>query len=416
MSEQMKTEYCSERDMGVTRVEQAGNMTSKQLKILAVDDTEMNLALLERFIRKQGHQLVTARNGEEGVARFEAENPDLILMDVMMPVMDGYEATRQIRQRSGDRWLPIIFMSAKAGIEDQVAGLDAGGDDYLTKPVNLRILDAKIKAMQRIAEMGDALSAQTEELAQYRANAEEEKYLGNALMERMTRSSALSDELLDIWLLPAEHMSGDLVAACRSEDGRLYLMVADATGHGLLAAMMQLPVSQTFYHMASRGYSLSRIVAAMNSQLRLLVPRDRFVAATLVMVDTHNHFIELWNGGGPEVWFVDPKRKITHRFESNAAPLGIVVEEDFDTHTQIYQWSTPGELLLCSDGAIDALGRDEEPFGEQRLEQALNRYRDQSVCTAVAEALREFLGGQRAQDDISVVSVRCPLDEKAGPG
>ena len=395
---------------GEIRAKQQDSMASKQLKILAVDDTEMNLGLLERFIRKQGHQLITASNGEEGVAAFEAENPDLILMDVMMPVMDGFQATREIRQRSGDRWLPIIFMSAKAGIEDQVAGLDAGGDDYLTKPVNLRILDAKIKAMQRIAEMGDALSSQTQELEQYRANAEEEKYLGNALMERMTRSSALSDELLDTWLLPAEHMSGDLVAACRGEDGRLYLMVADATGHGLLAALMQLPVSQTFYHMATRGYSLGRIVTAMNSQLRLLVPRDRFVAATLVMVDARNHFIELWNGGGPEAWFVDGKRKIAQRFGSNAAPLGIVAEEDFDPHTQIHQWSMPGELLLCSDGAVDALGPGEEPFGEQRLEKALTRYRDKSVCTAVSEALREYLGGQRAQDDISVVSVRCPLD------
>jgi len=386
-------------------------VSEKALKILAVDDTEINLSLLARFFAKKGHEMITAANGLEAIERFESEQPDLILMDVMMPVMDGYDATREIRRRSGEKWIPIIFMSAKAAIEDQVEGLDAGGDDYLTKPVNMRILDAKIKAMQRIAEMGDALSLQAAELEKYRTNAEEEKYLGNELMERMTRSSKMADDLLDSWLLPAEHMSGDLVAACRGGDDRFYVMVADATGHGLLAAMMQIPVSQTFYHMTSRGYSLSRIVRSMNSQLRELVPRDRFVAATMIMVDVRNQLLEIWNGGGPEALFVDEQRNIVHRFESNAAPLGIISDEEFEPYTQVYQWQVAGELLACSDGAIDALNDKGEPFGEERLERSLSQLKDQSACTAVAEPLREYLQNQRAQDDISIVSVRCPIPD-----
>jgi CheY-like chemotaxis protein len=386
--------------------------SEKQLKILAVDDTELNLGLLERFCRKLGHELITAADGQEGIERFDSEQPDLVLMDVMMPVMDGYEATREIRKRSGEKWIPIIFMSAKASVEDQVAGLDAGGDDYLTKPVNMRILGAKIKAMQRIADMSDALASQAKELEKYHAAAEEEKYLGNALMERMTQASKLSDELLDSWLLPAEHMSGDLVAACRGGDNRFYVMVADATGHGLLAAMMQIPVSQTFYHMTSRDYTLSRIVRSMNSQLRELVPRDRFVAATLIMVDVRNQLIEIWNGGGPEALFVDEQRNIVHRFASNAAPLGILADDEFEAYTQVYQWQVAGELLACSDGAVDALNAKDEPYGEERLEKSLSQFKDKSACTAVAESLRKYLQGQRAQDDISVVSVSCPLAER----
>lgn len=386
-------------------------MDVKPLKILAVDDTEMNISLLGRFLHKFGHEMVVATNGQEAVDCFESERPDLVLMDVMMPVMDGYEATREIRKRSGDQWIPIIFMSAKAAVEDQVMGLDAGGDDYLTKPVNMHILGAKIKAMQRIAEMRDALAVQAKALEAYQAKAEEEKYLGNVLMERMTRASDLTDELVDSWLLPAEHMSGDLVASSRGKDGRLYVMVADATGHGLLAAMMQIPVSQTFYHMTDRGYSLSSIVSHMNSQLRVLVPRDRFVAATLIMVDAHNRLIEVWNGGGSETLFLDSQRKILHRFTSNAAPLGIIPEQQFEPQTQVYQWQQAGELLACSDGAVDALNDEQQPYGEERLAQSLSRYRDKTACTAVAEGLREYLKGGRAQDDISVVSVYCPMPE-----
>ena len=288
-------------------------------------------------------------------------------------------------------------------------GLEAGGDDYLTKPVNMRILAAKIKAMQRIVEMRSALAVQAKELEVYRANAEEEKYLGNVLMERMTRASDVSDELVNSWLLPAEHMSGDLVASNRGEDGRLYVMVADATGHGLLAAMMQIPVSQTFYHMTSRGYSLSRIVNSMNSQLRVLVPRDRFVAATVIMIDAQNQLIEIWNGSGPEALFLDENRNVVHRFKSNAAPLGVMSETDFESRTQVYQWSVGGELLVCSDGAIDALNDEEQPYGEERFERSLTQHRDKTACAAVTEGLQEYLKGESAQDDISVVSVRCPL-------
>lgn len=382
-------------------------MKDKKLKILVVDDTEANLSLLEKFILKRGHEVILATNGVLGVECFREQRPDLVLMDVMMPEMDGYEATLQIRELSGDQWIPIIFMSAKVSIEDQVKGLDVGGDDYLTKPVNLKILDAKIKAMQRIAEMRHALAEQARELGHYRENAEEEKNTAKDLMAHMTRAGELTDEVLDTWILPAEHMSGDLVAAAKTTDGRLYVMVADATGHGLLAAMMQLPVSQVFYTMANKAFSLPSMVTAMNSQLRSLVPRDRFIAATLVMVDQRNQFLEIWNGGSPPALFVTPEGVIKKRFVSRAQPLGVMGENDFSPYTEIYQWSTPGELLMYSDGAPDALDNNGEAFGDARLEQAVLSQAEATMCQSLANALTVYLQGKPGQDDISAVSIQC---------
>lgn len=386
-------------------------MNKKKLKILIVDDTETNVILLEKFILKQGHESIVATNGREGVERFEETQPDIILMDIMMPEMDGYESTRQIRKLCGEQWIPIIFMSAKIAVDDQVKGLDVGGDDYLTKPVNLKILDAKIKAMQRIAEMRHSLAEQAEELGRYREIAEEEKRTANQLMEYMTRAGKFTGDILESWVLPAEHLSGDLIAASQAVDERIYVMLADATGHGLLAAMMQLPVSQAFYTMAKEGYSLSSIVTAMNSQLRMLVPRDRFVAATLVMVDQRNQFIEIWNGGAPEALFVSQEQEIEKRFVSRAQPLGVMGEEEFSPYTEVYQWSSPGELLMYSDGALDALDADGQDFGSERLEQAVMQANDQNKCQAVKEALSDFLQNRPGQDDISVVSIKCPVGQ-----
>ncbi len=387
-------------------------MSGKTLKILVVDDTEANLSLFDKFIRRMGHETVFATNGLEAVARFEECRPDLVLMDVMMPEMDGYEATRQIRTLCNENWVPIIFMSAKASVDDQVMGLEAGGDDYLTKPVNLKILTAKITAMQRISEMQQALEDTASELQQYRDDAEQEMQLATRLMARITRSATLADSLLKVWTLPAVHMSGDLVAAARPFDDRLYVLLADATGHGLSAALMQMPVSQTFYDMAQAGYSVSSIVTAMNRQLRALMPRDRFVAATVVVFDEHNRLFEVWNGGNPEALLVDDEVGVIHRFMPRSPPLGIVGEDSFDARTEILQVTRGAELLLYSDGVLDADDTQGDTFDESGLAMAVDGKGGQSVCERVAAALRGHLGKRHGQDDISVVGIRCPASDE----
>lgn len=387
-------------------------MSGKTLKILVVDDTEANLSLFDKFIRRMGHETIFATNGLEAVARFEECRPDLVLMDVMMPEMDGYEATRQIRTLCNENWVPIIFMSAKASADDQVMGLEAGGDDYLTKPVNLKILAAKITAMQRISEMQQALEDTASELLQYRDDAEQEMQLATRLMARITRSATLADSLLKVWILPAVHMSGDLVAAARPFDDRLYVLLADATGHGLSAALMQMPVSQTFYDMAQAGYSVSSMVTAMNRQLRALMPRDRFVAATVVVFDERNRLFEVWNGGNPEALLVDDDVGVIHRFMPRSPPLGIVGEDDFDARTEILQVAQGAELLLYSDGVLDADDAQGNTFDESGLAMAIDGKSGQGVCERVAATLRAHLGKRRGQDDISVVGIRCPAPDE----
>ena len=100
-----------------------------KLKVLTVDDNRTNLQILQVFLKKLGHEAIPADNGEVAVAKYLEERPDLVLMDIMMPVMDGFEATRRIRALPSDRWVPIIFLSALDRDENLVGGLEAGGDD-----------------------------------------------------------------------------------------------------------------------------------------------------------------------------------------------------------------------------------------------------------------------------------------------
>ena len=128
------------------------------MKIAIVDDTLSNLLIVRKHIELLGHDAVTASSGAEALTLFERERPDLVLMDVVMPDMDGYAVTRRIRQiEAGACWTPIIFLTGLSAEDDLRAGIEAGGDDYLIKPVSPVVLGAKIKAMQRICDMRAAL-------------------------------------------------------------------------------------------------------------------------------------------------------------------------------------------------------------------------------------------------------------------
>src|SRR5262245_65587495 len=116
-------------------------------RILLVDDEELNVDMLKRRLEKRGYEVLVATNGEEAVAQARAGRPELILMDVKMPVMDGYEATRQIKADPALNAIPVIALTAQAMQDDRDKALAAGADEYETKPNNFNQLTAKIETM-----------------------------------------------------------------------------------------------------------------------------------------------------------------------------------------------------------------------------------------------------------------------------
>jgi PAS domain S-box-containing protein len=139
-------------------------MESSRFRVLVVDDTAANRNMMEVFLRKLGFDSIAAKDGREAVDVFKRERPDLILMDLMMPEMDGFEATRQIRRCQGEQWVPIIIMSALNSDQDIVAGLEAEADDYLVKPVSFAIFSAKLRTFMRLLNMQRSLASAVERM------------------------------------------------------------------------------------------------------------------------------------------------------------------------------------------------------------------------------------------------------------
>ncbi|HEY7252005.1 MAG TPA: response regulator, partial [Methylomirabilota bacterium] len=136
-------------------------------RILIVDDTPANVHILQTRLAAHGYDIVTASDGEEALAAVLAAQPDLILLDVMMPKLDGFEVCRRLRADTALPFIPIIMVTAKSDPKDVVAGLEAGGDEYLTKPVDQAALVARVKSMLRIKQLHDTVQALAEERAEW---------------------------------------------------------------------------------------------------------------------------------------------------------------------------------------------------------------------------------------------------------
>jgi adenylate cyclase len=159
----------------------------KPPRILIVDDNETNRDILRTRLGRQGYELIEAADGEEAVASARQHHPDLILLDVMMPKVDGIEACRQLKADAGLPFTPIILVTAKADSKDVVAGLEAGADEYLTKPVDQAALAARVKSMLRIKELTDEVRAQAADLVSWNRTLEQRVTQQLAHIERMDR-------------------------------------------------------------------------------------------------------------------------------------------------------------------------------------------------------------------------------------
>ncbi len=382
-------------------------IAEEALSVLVVDDVENNLALLSRLVSRLGHKVVLARDGAEAIARFQDGDPDLILMDIQMPVMDGFQTTAQIRALQGSRWVPVIYVTAHDLEGGLMQAIESGGDDYLTKPISAELLRAKLRAATRALGLQRENARQRAALERYYQAAEEEQKVASHLMRRLVQTDMLDDRAIQHRITPASHLSGDVIAAARTPGNALHVLLADGTGHGLAASLSVMPVVQPFYAMTEKGFGLPAIVREVNRKVREWSPIGRFVAATFVSVDAREAIVSVWNGGNPPVIKVNEQGEQVHRFLSRHLPLGIASDDSMDDSVERMSFARGDQLIACSDGVVEALSPSGEEFGIERLAQAGSRARGEQRMHALNVALNEHLAGAAAHDDLSLIVIDC---------
>jgi CheY-like chemotaxis protein/anti-sigma regulatory factor (Ser/Thr protein kinase) len=384
-----------------------------RMKILIADDTPTNVKQLQGVAQNMGHQTIVAVDGLSALEAFQAEAPDLVFMDIMMPGMDGITAVKHIRALPTDKWTPIIFYSALDRMQDIVSGLEAGGDDYLAKPASTQLLKAKINSYARQIALQGKVRTYAEELARWREDSEAQTRLGAHVMSRLTDAAGLRDQMVHSFNLPAETFSGDLLCAARAPGDVLNVMLADAAGHGLAAALSAMPLTQAFYSMTAKGFPLPSIAEELNRKLKAILPVDRFVAATLASIDVRNRTVEVWNGGNPECFFLSTQGEVVMRWPSRHPPLGILPEPLFSGVSETVVFQEPGDLVLSSDGLTEAENAAGAWLG-------IDGVIDLLACASSTDmrfkgllhGVDQHQQGKPARDDISCLMISVPIERR----
>ena len=375
------------------------------LTILIAEDSAADLLLLSTIVRRQGHQVLTASDGAQAVELFARERPQLVLMDALMPVMDGFEAARRIKQLAGEALVPIIFLTSLRQSEALAQCLDAGGDDFLPKPYNPLILAAKINAMDRLRRLQATVLQQRDLIAKHHDYLLHEQRVAKAVFDKVAHSGCINAAPNIRYLQsPYALFNGDLLLAAYTPAGDMHVLLGDFTGHGLPAAVGAMPLAEVFYGMTAKGYGLTQILREMNAKLKRILPVDMFCCATLLCLSTQRRAVEVWNGGMPEGYVHEVATGKRTPLISRHLPLGVLSAQAFDDRTEVWPMALGDRVFLLSDGVLDTADANEQLFGAERLQQvfAANREPDR-LFEDIEQALAAFCG--EARDDVSMLEI-----------
>lgn len=383
------------------KVLQADKSISKG-KALIVDDEPTNRLILQAHLSKSGYEIVSAVNGVEAVEKFNTEVPDIIFMDVMMPEMNGYEATKIIKSQCGDRFVPVIFLTAITNEEELAKCIEAGGDDFLTKPFSYILLKAKVDALERVRDLH-------REVRQHHDQILRDEEIAEELFSRVVMNENVELDKLQVMLRPAVTFSGDILLTARSPSGELYVLLGDFTGHGLVASIGALPTSDVFRTMTKNGFALSRILKELNRKLENLLPCDKFLALGAISVAKDVKSAKIWNGGIPSIIHLNAKREILNNFPAEHLALGIL--ENIDNEKPVHIDLSDGDsLVMYTDGVIEACSPSKEMYGEERFTTHLKNSNIDDILINVEKDLIKFTEGYAQDDDISMVVIPCTQD------
>jgi sigma-B regulation protein RsbU (phosphoserine phosphatase) len=366
-------------------------------RIVIVEDDPAILRGLSDNLRAEGYGVLPAGDGDAGYRLICDEQPDLVLLDVMLPGLSGYELCRRVR--SAGLTTPVVMLSARGDESDRVLGLDTGADDYVSKPFSLGELLARIRAILRQRrdwraehalvdrDLREAVDVQRQLLPRVRPAIDALDYSGCCI--------------------PARHVGGDYFDYVELGPGVLGLLVADVAGKGIPAALLVSSLHGAFRtHALMAGDRLAELAVTLNAHMCAAGALGRFATMLYVVVDTLQRRIVYVNAGHPPGILRRAGGPIV-RLEEGSLPLGIRADTSYNATELPLE---PGDwVVLYTDGVSEASSDGGEEFGDDRLVQTIAAHQasgPNAMCDAIVADVRAHTCGRAAADDLTIVAAR----------
>jgi serine phosphatase RsbU (regulator of sigma subunit) len=374
-------------------------------RILIVDDTPANIKILTELLRKD-YLLSVATSGADAleIARSK-DRPDLVLLDIMMPEMDGYEVCRRLKADPAMRDVPVIFVTAMSEVDDETKGFSLGAVDYITKPIRPPIVQARVAAHLELALARRTLADQNRELNDSLATA---AHVQRSLLPK----APPSQPGLEVAgrMIPCDAVGGDYLDFLTKEEfaGRGFgVAVGDVSGHGPAAALLMTAARACLRMRAARAGSLGEIVTEVNRCLVAdLGDIGRFM--TFYLLEVRENTASWVSAGHEPALLVDPALRTVKELEGDGLVLGVVADTTFREHHAPF--GTPGQVVaLCTDGITETWNDRGDQFGRDRLKESLLRHAAlpaTSVLEGVMKDVLDFRGPVPQKDDLTLVVLK----------
>jgi sigma-B regulation protein RsbU (phosphoserine phosphatase) len=366
--------------------------------ILIVDDNPSNVEILQARLAANDYEIITASDGEAGLAMARDRLPDLVLLDIMMPKMDGIEVCRHLRADSSLPFMPIIMVTAKSDSKDVVAGLEAGGDEYLIKPVDHAALVARVKSMLRIKSLHDTVLEQSALLQAQLKTATKVQSLFWPDIPELTGGSHIRAAAI-----PAAYVSGDLYDVIPLPDGSLLAYVADVSDKGVAAALVMAALSTRIRSEAQNQYEIDILLETVNNRLHSLTSEEGFFA-TIVLARywPDSGKMQLVLAGHLEPLWIS-ERGMGNLPQINGISLGVTPDVHYEKKEIML---SPGEsIFFFTDGVIEAENEDKELFGNERLVDFLKAANSPPRAEGLLDFISNWRGNSSANDDLTVMEI-----------
>src|SRR5437868_8252336 len=378
-------------------------------EILVADDDGMSRRVLAQLLRAAGYECRVCKDGFEALDMVHEKAPTLLLLDFDMPGANGAEVLQRLRTdpQPGIAQIPTIMLTAHGSEQSEVSCLQAGADDFVTKPVNAAVLRARIETQLRLRSMRRQLERQNDELEEWRRNLERD-----LAAAQLTQQSLIPQKPPTIagWEVatcyrPVIQVGGDIYGWLRMKDGRILFWMADGTGHGAAAALLTTLAKLLFHHVSGEHDSPARVMEAVNNDFRSIFGGRSFMTAMCVAVDPATGRATIVGAGHPPV-LIARHGGGTGSIASVAPPLGLIEHPEFTETTM--DLDSGDAFLLYTDGLFGAARGERLRLTPERLEKML----DHSAPNAEA-LLRGILnqvvpenGKDALPDDLAALAVR----------
>jgi phosphoserine phosphatase RsbU/P len=397
-------------------------MSPPQATLLIVDDEESNRDGLARRLRRHDYEVSVAKSGREAIELLGGRGFDLVLLDIMMPGMNGMEVLKFLRRVDSLIDLPIIMVTAKGESEDMVEALELGANDYVTKPLDFPVVLARVRtqlalrrAVTQVKDLEGKLDAHNRELREAAANLEAAHTRHSRDLEAAARVQraflpTLPPEVSGarfVWAFePSSDLTGDYLNVFRLGDSHVGLCVLDVSGHGVAAALLSLTISQLLARVA-QGPSVAAPAYVAARLGRELTPEATagqtfsLLYGVLALESGEFRFVSAGHPGPIQLVAGKP----SFRLEVTGFPLGV---GNGDYKEQVVPMARGDRLVLYSDGLTGVRNADGEHFGDRRLLASLDEMRDRSLADqlgGLVRAVERWRGETPRHDDISALVV-----------